>query len=187
MFKKIAIASAALALFNVGQSAFAAGSTTNTLNVTAAVTNNCLVTTAPTDFNGAYDPVSANASAGVDVTFTKSVVFKCTKSASGVTVGITNGADYGLGPIGASSRAMKNGSNYLSFELYQPGAIGVGGCATPAGQAFGTTVGGLFGVAGTNFTTGATAVTVEICGIIPKGQDAAAASYTEAVVVNVNY
>jgi spore coat protein U-like protein len=185
MFKKIAIASATAALFGIGQGAWA-GQTTNTMNVTANVTNNCLVTTAPTDFTGAYDPVSANASSGADVTFTKSVIFKCTKSASGVTVGITNGADYGLGPIGASSRAMKNGSNYLSFELYQPSAVGAGGCATPSAQVFGTAGGALLSVTGV-FTTGATNVTVEICGNIPKGQDVAAASYTEAVVVNVNY
>jgi spore coat protein U-like protein len=182
MFKKIAIASAAAALFSIGQGA-SAGQTTNTMNVTATVTNNCLVTTPPTDFTGAYDPVSANASSGADVTFTKSVIFKCTKSASGVSVGITNGANF------STTRRLRDGvtSNYLNYDLYQPSAVGAGGCATPSAQVFSTAGAGLFSVTGGNFTTGATNVTVEICGNIPKGQDAAAASFTDAVVVNVNY
>src|SRR5947207_12227817 len=91
MFKKIAIASAAAALFSIGQSA-SAGQTTNTMNVTANVNANCVVTTAPSDYTGSYDPVSVNAAANLD--FTQSIVFKCTKSSAGVTTGITNGANY---------------------------------------------------------------------------------------------
>ena len=65
MFKKIAIATATAALFSIGQSA-TAGQTSNTLNVTANVAANCLVTTAPVDYSGSYDPVSTNAVANLD-------------------------------------------------------------------------------------------------------------------------
>ena len=47
---------------------------------------------------------------------------------------------------------------------------------------------GLFAVAGSNFTTGSTNVTVKICGKIPGAQDVpATGAYTDAVVVNVNF
>ena len=182
MFKKIAIASAVAALFSIGQSAWA-GSTTNTMNVTATVTANCAVTTAPSDYTGTYDPVGANATTPTgDVPFTQSVVFKCTRNSSGVTVGITQGANY------SSGRRLRVGvtSDYLNYDLYQPGAVGSGAsCAYT--QVFDTTGSGLFAVVGSNFTTAATNVTVKICGKIPGAQDATTGSYTDAVVVNVNY
>ena len=72
-----------------------AGQTSNTLNVTANVAANCLVTTAPVDYSGSYDPVSTNAVANLD--FGASIAFRCTKSSGGVTSGITNGANYSSG------------------------------------------------------------------------------------------
>lgn len=183
MFKKIAIASAAASLFGIGQGAWA-GQTTNTMNVTATVTNNCAVTTPPSDYTNPYDPVSANATTPAgDLTFTQTVVFKCTKSSSGVTVGITQGANY------SSGRRLRVGatSNYLNYDLYQPAAVGAGGSCASYSQVYDTTGTGLFAVAGSNFTTSATNVTVNICGKVPGAQDAVAGSYTDAVVVNVNY
>src|SRR5436190_8374625 len=166
MFKKIAIASAVAALFIIGQSAWA-GSTTNTMNVTATVTANCAVTTAPSDFTGSYDPVSANATTPAgDLTFTQSIVFKCTKSSSGVTTGITNGANFSSGRRLADTGA----ANFLNYDLYQPAAVGAGASCAYS-QVYSTAGAGLFAVAGSNFTTGGTNVTVKICGKIPGAQD----------------
>src|SRR5437868_15245675 len=67
MFKKIAIASAAAALFSIGQSA-TAGQTTNSMTVTATVNANCVVTTGPGAISGTYDPVTANAVSNLDFT-----------------------------------------------------------------------------------------------------------------------
>jgi spore coat protein U-like protein len=184
MFKKIAIASAAAALFSIGQSAFAAGQTTNTLNVTATVNKSCLVTTAPVDYSGTYDPVTANAATPAgDITFTPAVVFKCTKASTGVTVGITQGANFS----GGRRLADTGATNFLTYDLYQPGAVG-SGAACAYSQAYDTTGGGLFAVAGANFSTSATNVTVKVCGKIPGAQDVpATGAYTDAVTVQVNF
>ena len=183
MLKKIAIASAAVSLFGIGQGALA-GQTTNTLNVTATVNKSCLVTTAPVDFSGTYDPVSANAATPAgDITFTPSVQFKCSKASTGVTVGITQGGNFSSGRRLADTGA----ANFLSYDLYQPSAVG-GAATCPYSQAYDTTGAGLFAVAGANFTTSSTAVTVKICGKIPGAQDVpATGAYTDAVTVNVNF
>jgi spore coat protein U-like protein len=183
MFKKIAIASAAAALFGIGQSA-TAGQTSNTMNVTANVNANCVVTTAPSDFTGAYDPVGTNATTPAgDLTFTQSIVFKCTKSSSGVTTGITNGANFSSGRRLADTGA----ANFLNYDLYQPAAVGAGASCAYS-QAYSTAGAGLFAVTGANFTTSTTAVTVKICGKIPGAQDVpATGAYTDAVTVNVNF
>ena len=183
MFKKIAIASAAVALFIIGQGA-SAGQTTNTMNVTATVSKNCAVTTAPSDFTGTYDPVSANATTPAgDVIFTQSIVFKCTKNSSGVTTGITLGNN---SPGAGLRRLNAGGTDNLDYNLYQPAAIG-GAAACAYTQAFDTSGAGLLSVAGANFATSATNVTVKICGLVPGAQDVAPGSYTDAVVVNVNF
>jgi len=180
MFKKIAIATATAALFSIGQSA-TAGQTSNTLNVTANVAANCLVTTAPVDYSGSYDPVSTNAVANLD--FGASIAFRCTKSSGGVTSGITNGANYSSGRRLADTGA----ANFLNYELYQPAAVG-GAAACAYTQAYGTAGAGLFAVAGSNFTSASTSVTVKICGRVPGGQDVpATGNYTDAVIVNVNF
>lgn len=184
MLKKIAIASAAASLFGIGQGAWAAGQTTSPMNVTATVNANCAVTTAPSDYSGTYDPVSANATTPAgDVTFTQSIIFKCTKNSSGVTTGISNGGNYSSGRRLADTGA----ANFLNYDLYQPAAVG-GAASCAYTQVFSQAGAGLFAVAGSNFTTGATNVTVKICGKIPGAQDVpATGAYTDAVVVNVNF
>ena len=183
MLKKIAIASAAASLLGIGQGAFA-GATSNTLNVTATVNKTCLVTTAPVDYSGTYDPVSANSTTPAgDITFTPSVQFKCSKNSGSITVGITQGGNYSSGRRLADTGA----ANFLSYDLYQPSAVG-GAATCPYSTAYDTTGGGLFSVASTNFSTSTTVVQVKICGKIPGAQDVpATGAYTDAVTVNVNF
>ena len=180
MFKKIAIASATAALFSVGQSA-SAGQVTSPLSVTATVSANCAITTAPSNFSGAYDPVSANAA--TDLLFTPSIVFKCTKSSGSVNVGVTLGAN-STGP--GLRRLNDGGTNYLNYNIYQPSAVG-GAAACAYTTAYDTSGGGLFGVAGANFTTSSTNVTVKLCGQVPQAQDVPTGTYTDSVTVQVNF
>jgi len=181
MFKKIAIASAAAALFSIGQGA-SAGNTSNTMNVTANVAANCVVTSAAgLPFSGSYDPVVTNASASLD--FTSAIAFKCTKNSSGVTVGIDHGGHYSSGRRLADTGA----ANFLTYDVTQPAAVGSGAsCAYT--QSYDTSSSGLFAVTGSNFTNSTTTVTVNICGRVPGGQDVpATGNYTDALTVQVNF
>ena len=101
---------AALTFAGFGSNTNAATATAN-LGVTATVTNNCTISTAPLAF-GSYDPVVANASTNLDGTGT--VVVACTKGST-ATIGL------GLGSNASGSvRRMGDGSsNFLTYELYQ--------------------------------------------------------------------
>lgn len=184
MLKKIAIASAAAALFSIGQSA-SAGQTTNNMTVTATVNKTCVVTTGPSNYSNTYDPMVANATAGTgDLNFTQSVAFKCSISSTGVSVGIDPGLHNSSGRRLADTGAV----NFLNYELYQPAGVGSGSSCAGYAQIYTQAAPGLLGVAGTNFTTSATVVTVNICGKIPGGQDVpGTGAYTDTVVVNVNF
>jgi len=79
------------------------------LAVNASVSKNCTITTAPVNF-GAYDPVTANATAPLDGVGTITVT--CTKGA-GVTLALNPGSN-----ATGSQRRMSQGTNYLLYELY---------------------------------------------------------------------
>jgi spore coat protein U-like protein len=80
------------------------------LTVSASVSKNCTITTAPVNF-GAYDPVTANAAAPLDGVGTITVT--CTKGA-GVTLALNPGSN----PTGTTRRMVQGGTNYLIYELY---------------------------------------------------------------------
>jgi spore coat protein U-like protein len=111
MMKRLRLAVLAIALCSTpnlhGQSSSAS------LTVSANVSKNCTITTAPVNF-GAYDPVAGNSTAPLDGTGIVTVT--CTKGAV-ATVGLNNG---GNGQTG--TRRMKSGSSgtdYLNYQLYQ--------------------------------------------------------------------
>jgi len=144
----------------------AATGTTN-LSVSATVSINCTITTTPVAF-GAYDPIVANATTGLDATGT--LVVACTKGST-ATLGLGLG-----GNALASVRRMVDGAtNNLTYELYQDT-----GRATVWGNA---TVGLL--------TTGAApskaARTFTVYGRVAAGQDVPAGSFTDTVVATVNF
>ena len=148
-----------------------AGTATSNLSVTATVSANCTISTAPVAF-GAYDPVVANAATPLNGTGSVSVT--CT---TGASANITLGQ--GANPAGGSTNAaplrqMKDaGTDLLAYGLYQDT-----GHATVWGNTAGT------GVAETG--TGA-AINVTVYGQIPAGQNVPAASYSDTVVATVTF
>jgi len=140
---------------------------TSNLSVSASVSANCTITTAPVAF-GAYDPIGANATANLDATGTVTVA--CTKGTS-ATIGL------GLGQNPAASvRKMTDGATgLLTYELYKD-----------------TTRAAVWGNAGTDLLdTGAApskaARNFTIYGRVPAAQDVAAGTFTDSVVATVNF
>jgi spore coat protein U-like protein len=147
-----------------------AGSATSNFTVTASVANNCSISTTGISF-GAYDPIVANATTALDST--GSVTIACTKGAT-TTIGL-NAGNNGANATG-TTRAMKSGSDYLSYEIYQN---------------TGRTT--LWGNSGADLFTPVAAPssaprTFTTYGRVPAGQDVpAGASYTDTVTATVNF
>ncbi len=147
-----------------------AGSATSNFSVTASVANNCTISTSAIAF-GAYDPIVSNATTPLDST--GSVTITCTKGAA-TTIGLNAGNNSASAT--GTTRAMKSGSDYLSYEIYQN-----------AGR---TT---LWGNSGADLFTPPVAPdknprTFTTYGRVPAGQDVpAGASYTDTVTATVNF
>lgn len=168
--KKTLLAAAVIILLVTAGSAYAATATSQ-FQVSASVAANCTITSTALDF-AAYDPVGTNASNPLNVNGSVSV--SCTKGAP-ITVGLDNGASYGLGPSGATFRAMlATGSNYLSYQLYQDSAYSK-----------------LWGASGTGLvswtSTSKASHPFTVYGQIPAGQDVAIGSYKDTITATVNF
>ena len=156
-----------VAFLSLTTSPASAASATANLAVSATVTNNCTITTAPLSF-GSYDPVVAHASANLDGTGT--VIVACTKGTA-PTIGL------GLGSNASGSvRRMADGaSNYLSYELYQETGRTTVWTNTGAGLLSPVAAPSK---AARNFT---------VYGRVPSNQDVPAGSYSDTVVATVNF
>jgi len=157
---------AIIAVGAFGSQGFAASATAN-LAVSTAVASNCTVTTAPVAF-GSYDPVVANASAGLDATGALTVA--CTKGAA-PSIALALG-----GNASGSSRRLSDGAgNYLTYELYQEAA---------RSTVWGTTGGAVLTAAAApskaarNFT---------VYGRVAGNQDVPSGNYADTVVATVNF
>jgi spore coat protein U-like protein len=139
------------------------------LGISATVNANCSITTLPVAF-GVYDPIVANAVAGVgDKAATGSVTITCTKG-NGVTVDL----DLGSHASGAVRR-MAGGPDFLTYELYKENAhTNVWGSGVPNSLA----TGGAPSKAARTFT---------VYGNLVGGQDVGAAAYSDTVLATVNY
>jgi len=149
-------------------SVLVAQSSSAQLTVTASVSKNCTITTAPVN-SGAYDPVTTNASAALDGTGTVTVT--CTKGAV-ATVGLNAG---GNGQTG--TRRMKSGSSstdYLNYQLYQD-----------SGRSQ------LWDDAGNQLALGAAPSakprSFTVYGRVPGTQDVTVGSYNDTVLATVNF
>lgn len=162
-----------------------AGTQTSNVTVSASVVNNCTISTTTQLAFGNYDPTS-----GTALTGNGAVTVTCTKGSSGVTLGVDNGANYGLATGYGTDRSMAGavGGDYLAYELFQPNGTGAG--ATTTTTAFGNSGAGLYTIPA--FASGTTGVVVNIFGSIPINQDVtggtgAGNAYTDTVVATVTF
>jgi spore coat protein U-like protein len=159
----VAVVSAAADSRLSGQSA----SATASLSVSATVSKNCTITTAPVAF-GAYDSVTANATAPLDGVGT--VIVTCTKG-SPAKVGLNPGGN----AQGTTRRMLGGAAEYLTYELYQDSAHAIvwGDTATT-----GLDIPAAPSQAPRNFS---------VYGRVPPTQTAAVGNYTDTVVATVNF
>lgn len=150
-------------------SAHAATTTTN-VAVSATVTANCTISSTGVAF-GSYDPVVANASTNLDATGTLSVT--CTSGSNG-DITLSQGANpTATSTDGAPARRMANGTNFLSYSLFQDSAR--------------TAVWGNTTTTDISHTGTGTATAVTVYGRVASGQNVPAGSYTDTVVATVTF
>jgi spore coat protein U-like protein len=167
-------------LMAAGAAAFAIGAVTSTdaattqtsnLSVTASVTANCTITTAPVAF-GAYDPITANATAPLNGTGTVNVT--CTSGASTtVTLGQGSNADTGSSAAAPARRLKDAGTDFLTYKLYSE---------STRSTVWGDTAGTGLAYAGLGTTSGLT-----VYGAIDAGQNVPSGSYSDTVVATVTF
>jgi len=168
--RKLMAAGTAVLAISAASSTDASIATSN-LSVTATVTANCTIATAPVAF-GAYDPVVANATTALSGTGTVSVT--CT---SGATTTVTLGQ--GSNPTGTSTaaapaRRLKDGGlDLLTYSLY-----------SDAGH---TTVWGDTAGTGLAHTGTGTLIGLTVYGAVDPGQNVPAGSYTDTVLATITF
>jgi spore coat protein U-like protein len=144
-----------------------AQSATASMTVSATVSKNCTITTAPVNFGG-YDPVAANATTPLDGTGTVTVT--CTKGAT-AKIGLNAGGN----AQGAQRRMSQSPTAFLNYEVYTDAAHTIvwGNTATdsldiPAAPSKNPR----------NFSA---------YGRVASAQDATVGSYTDTLVATVNF
>ena len=165
---RIWIVLAAFAVVSIAAGSRLSGqSASASLAVSASVSKNCTITTAPVNF-GAYDPVTANATAPLDAIGTVTVT--CTKGAvAKVGLGLGSNAE------GTTRRMTGGAAAFLNYELYQDS-----GHSTIWGDTAST---GLDIPAAPNRNPR----NFSVYGRIAATQDAPVGSYTDTVVATVNF
>jgi spore coat protein U-like protein len=135
--------------------------------VSASVTKNCTITTAPVNF-GAYDPVTANAAAPLDAVGT--VTITCTKGAP-AKVALNAGSN----AQGTTRRMLGGTVAYLTYELYKD---------SNHVTVWGDTIDTALDVPA---APNRDPRSFSVYGRVAAAQDAAAGSYTDTVVATVNF
>ena len=160
----------ALALGGMSGTQAASPQTAN-LSVTATVAANCTIATTAVDF-GAYDPVTANASAAILQTGKVSV--SCTTgSAATVTLGQGAHSDTGSSDADPARRMSDGTTHFLTYTLYsEPTRTTEWGNTTPTGLAY----------TGTGASQDLT-----VYGTLPGGQNVPVGSYSDTVVATITF
>jgi|KBSMisStandDraft_5_1062788.scaffolds.fasta_scaffold32795_3 spore coat protein U-like protein len=144
-----------------------ASSASSSLTVTASVSKNCTISTAPVNF-GAYDTVAANATAPLDGIGTVTVT--CTKGAA-AKVGLNPGGN----AQGATRRMIQGAAAYLTYEIYKDT-----GRATVWGDTADTAL-------DIPAAPNRNPRTFTAYGRVPAAQDATVGNYTDTIVATVNF
>lgn len=147
-----------------------AATTTYTLNVTASVSASCTLTAAAIAFPALTTTTNTTA--------TGSVTVNCTPG-DALTIALDAGAHASSG-----QRQLSNGTNDVTYNLYQPTAAGTAESSPPIAWGDGGTTN-----SGTTFTTTGTGSSQKfnIYGVVPSGQTLYAGNYADAVTVTLTY
>ena len=153
-----------LVVFSAGSAL--AGSASTSMSVSASVATNCVFKNSPAIGFGVYDTIT-----GAEVNGTGTISIACTKGTV-ATVALDNGANHAS--ASGTQRAMKSGSNFLNYDIYQDSAFGTfWGTATNAEVE--------------PAAPSAAAVSFTAYGKIPSGQDIPQGSYADTVGVTVSF
>lgn len=156
-------------LFSVTQEAHGATPVNNTFQVNATISSSCTVTGSNLNFGSAIDPLAV----GVPLDATSTLTVSCSNSTP-YAVSLNAGANAG-GATNFTSRAMKSGSDTLSYQLYlDSGRSTVWGDGTASSSS----------KSGTG--TGSTQ-SIPVYGRIPSLANVVPGSYTDTVTVTVSY
>jgi len=166
--RRILIVLAGFALVSIAMENRLIGQTaTSSLTVTATVTKNCTISTAPINF-GSYDTVAANATAPLDGIGTLTVA--CTKGAAAkVGLGVGSNAQ------GTTRRMTGGTAAFLNYEIYKDTAH-----ATIWGDTADTAL-------DIPAAPNRNPRTFTAYGRVPAAQDATVGNYTDTVVATVNF
>jgi len=146
-----------------------AASKSQNMSVQAQVNANCNFTSANAMNFPSYDPAGANATLPLGGTVVVDV--RCTRGAT-VQIGIDTGAHAGL--AAPSTRAMQNGAFNLGYDFYRDATY--------------TTLWTNSAPGWYSFTSPSNAPNpVTVYGKVPENQDVPAGTYTDTVIVTVNY
>lgn len=166
--RRIVIVLAGIAVVSIAaESGLSGQQQSASLTVSATVSKNCTITTAPVTF-GAYDPVAANATAPLDGTGTITVT--CTKGAV-ATVGLNPGSN----AQGTTRRMSQGAAAYLTYELYKDSSH-----STVWGDTLDTAL-------DVPAAPNRNPRDFPVYGRVPQAQDASVGSYTDTVVATVNF
>jgi spore coat protein U-like protein len=180
MFKKFALHSfIAVSLVAGVRVALAATASTN-IPVSASISQVCSISTTTALAFATYDPVNANATVALNTTGQISVA--CSKGASGLTIGMDNGAH-----VAVAQRQMIGGTptNLLQYNIFQPPSSAPNTACTFPGTTAWTTVGA--GLLTLTSSTSRAARLYNVCGTIPAGQDVGVDTYTDMVNATINF
>src|SRR4029434_5359489 len=106
-------------------------------------------------------------------------------------IDISSGSNAGQGQSG-TLRAMKSGSDYISYHVYQPSGLtsaSAGTCGT-SGTEWGTGVGGSSLTATSLYASSGGTRSINLCGAVdaaPAGGYAVGTSYLDVVTVTATY
>lgn len=164
-FALISLLSASMVVAPHAQATTASG----TFQVSATVVSSCTVSGALLNFGNSLDPLSAS----VPVDNTSALTVQCTNTTP-YSVALSAGANAG-GATNFASRAIKNGSHTLGYQLYlDSGRSSVWGDGTSSSN--------------TQSGTGSGSnQTLTIYGRLPSLSGAVPGTYTDTVTVTITY
>ncbi len=173
MIRRFALASAILIAAASATPAMA-DTVAATLDISASVPPKCVFGTNTNITFGDYDPIVTNATSGTDLTDSGEIKYTCTVGVSPyITLNQGNYADTGSSE-GSPLRRLKDGSNFLSYNIYT--------------NVERTTVWGNTNTTGTPGTGNGIEQTVTLYGKIARGQNVPPGTgYSDTVTATISY